>query len=77
MANDTSKHSNGKKGLRIVRKRPSRKSKVRITIEILGDTLLLERQLNKMDIESVKQDVISELREIGDLEICRFEVELD
>ena len=77
MANDTSKHSNGKKSLRIVRKRPSRKSKVRITIEILGDTFLLERQLNKMDIESVKQDVISELREIGDLEICRFEVELD
>lgn len=77
MANDTSKHSNGKKSLRIVRKRPSRKSKVRITIEILGDTFLLERQLKKMDIESVKQDVISELREIGDLEICRFEVELD
>ena len=77
MADDTGKHKNGKEGLRLVKKRPSKKSKVRINIEIIGDTFLLQRQLNKLDIDGVKQEVISELREIGDLEVCRFDVELD
>lgn len=77
MANDTGKHQDGKKGLRIVRRRPKKKSKVSINIEIQGDSFLLERQFRKIDIENAKADIISELRGFGNLEVCRFEVNLD
>ncbi len=77
MANDTGEYPHGKKGLQLVKKIPSRKAKIRIHIEIMGDKLLLKKQLDKMDVDFVKQEFVSEMREIGDIDLCRFEVELD
>jgi hypothetical protein len=77
MADDSSKYSYGKKSLQLVKKIPDRKAKIRIHIEIMGDRLLLKKQLEKMDVDLVRQEFVSEMREIGDIDLCRFEVELD
>jgi hypothetical protein len=77
MANNSGKHSDGKEGLRLVKKRPTHKSKLRINIEIRGDTYLLENQLNKMDMGVIQREFLAEMREIGDIELCCFEVEID
>ena len=76
MANNSGKRSNGKKGLRLVKKLPNERAKVKIYIEIVGDKLLLEKQLRRMDIDGAKREFNSEIRDMGDIDLCVFDVEL-